>query len=174
MSESLGDSDGEKISNFTILFGCDPSCGVEAKTSFIQDFIEHITLKFDSSVGKVDFPEVLNQIDKKEARFESVTNLQGKPLEMTRQDNKVGFKVMIVILDDEKPGTNLQTAIDHFKQEVGVEERDILKLTKKEALMLSQIYKPSGTSLTHKESLSEKIKEFTKANYMDGLNCHEN
>ena len=69
------------------MFGCDPKEGVKADTQFINAFFDHLATSFDPKTGQLKFPDCLNQIEKDDVMFESVTNNLGRTLTLTRQNN---------------------------------------------------------------------------------------
>ena len=82
MLENSGDA-----ANFTMLFGCDPQNGVKADTEFIEEFIKHISSKFDPKMMTQMFPNCLSQIEQSHVKFESVTNNLGRSLMLARQND---------------------------------------------------------------------------------------
>jgi hypothetical protein len=99
-----------------MLFGCDPENGVVADTKFIAEFISHIVSSFDSRTGSVAIPQCLSQIEQRKVKFESVTDNLGRMLRMTRQDNKVGLKTLIVLIKESAPQSTMQYAITQYKE----------------------------------------------------------
>ena len=79
------------------MFGCDPEMGVVADTKFIKEFTNHIAASFDYKTGAVSFPQCLTEIESMKVKFESVTDNLGRKLSITRIDNKIEFKKLIVI-----------------------------------------------------------------------------
>jgi hypothetical protein len=45
-----------KLSNFTMVFGCDPAAGVNADTQFVKLFINHMKNLFDPEDGTLMIP----------------------------------------------------------------------------------------------------------------------
>ena len=97
--------------NFTLLFGCDPEEGVVADTKFIDAFIKHLKRSFDSKTGTLKFPECLGFIEKKKVSFQSTSNNLGRLLEISRQNDKVGLKHLVVISKDEIPNKSVEIAV---------------------------------------------------------------
>ena len=91
-----------KISNYTFLFGCNPAEGVAADTKFVEAFIDHIYNLFDPDDGSVMIPECFGMIDvmRHSVNFESTSGHLGRSLLLRRQDNRIGPKQLIVIVEE--------------------------------------------------------------------------
>jgi hypothetical protein len=90
--------------NFTFLFGCNPAEGVKADTQFVKCFVEHCTDLFNPEDGTLMLPEGLGVIDaaKDKVNFESTSCNIGKSLKLKQYDNKVGYKMLLVIRRNEE------------------------------------------------------------------------
>lgn len=62
------------------------------------------------------FPECLNQIELNKAKFESVTNNLGKALQLACQNNRIGFKFLMLLHDGDEPNRNMVLAGREFKR----------------------------------------------------------
>lgn len=120
-----------------MLFGCDPAYGVVADTKFIAEFISHIVSSFDSRTGSVAIPQCLGQIEQRKVKFESVTDNLGRMLHMTRQDNKVGMKSLIILFKGSSPHSTMKYAINQYKELFGFKDDEILYLTEAEACQIN-------------------------------------
>ena len=100
--------------NFTFLFGCDPHSGVVADTKFIKDFCEQLLSRFNPKTGSLLFPDCLSISEQNDVKFEKSTNHLGRLLLLTRQDDKVGAKILIVISEKE-PSESLKLAEQEMK-----------------------------------------------------------
>jgi hypothetical protein len=90
--------------NFTFLFGCNPAEGVKADTQFVKCFVDHCTDLFNPEDGTLMLPEGLGVIDaaKDKVNFESTSCNIGKSLKLKQYDNKVGYKMLLVIRRNEE------------------------------------------------------------------------
>ena len=98
-----------------MLFGCDPEMGVVADTKFIKEFTNHVASRFDYRTGSVAFPQCLTEIESMKVKFESVTDNLGRKLSISRLDNKIKFKCLIVI-EEENVSEGMQVAVNNFKE----------------------------------------------------------
>lgn len=60
------------VSNYTMIFGCDPEYGVIANTKLISTAIEHMIKSFDSLTGSLKVPDYLGLNEQRKVYFESV------------------------------------------------------------------------------------------------------
>ena len=160
-----------------MLFGCDPENGVEADTKFIQEFIAHIVSSFDAKTGSVAIPACLSQIEQRKVKFESVTDNLGRMLKMTRQDNKVGLKTLMVLIKADVPSDSLQFAVQQYKSLFGFTENEILYLNEAELVQIEQrIFNPFSPNLQANLSaeLVAKLKKFATNRYFGSNTAFNN
>ena len=67
-----------------------------------MSFIKHVKSLFDPEDGSVIIPECMGMIDttKEKVNFESTSCNLGRNLKLSRQDNRIGVKHMIVIYEN--------------------------------------------------------------------------
>lgn len=135
---------GNKISNFTMMFGCDPQNGVEADTKFIREFIRHLTSKFDTKQCSCLFPECLGHIENETTKFESVTNNLGRSLKIECQSNRVGFKNLVAIHDGPEPNRNITLAVTEFQRLFNFKIEEVIYISLEEAELLTWQFLKGG------------------------------
>lgn len=99
--------------NMTMLFGCEPTYGVEADTKFVQEFVTLLASSFDQRTGSLIFPNCLSQLEQRKVRFESVTDNLGRAVCIKRQDSRIDFKTLIVF-ETHQANQGLNFAVDRF------------------------------------------------------------
>ena len=82
-----------------------------ADTKFIDTFIKHLKRSFEKKTGSLMFPECLGFIEQKKVNFQSRSNNLGRLLEISRQNDKVGLKHLVVISKDEIPNKSVKIAV---------------------------------------------------------------
>lgn len=95
-----------------MLFGCDPANGVAANTKLVMVIVQHLMDYFHPDDGSAIIPECFGVIDalKNEVALEQTSCNLGKSLKLRRQDNRVGTKMIVVVIKNPK-----QTEIDALK-----------------------------------------------------------
>jgi hypothetical protein len=87
-----------------MLFGCDPAAGVAANTQLVMVLVEHFKDFFDPENGAALVPDCFGILDavSKEVALEQTSCNLGKSLRLKRQDNRIGPKQMVVIIQNPK------------------------------------------------------------------------
>ena len=83
-----------------MLFGCNPDFGVPADTKLVKLVVDHLRDYFDPEDGSALLPECFGVIDtfEHDVALESVSCNLGKSLRLLRQDNRISYKQLVVIV----------------------------------------------------------------------------
>ena len=83
-----------------MLFGCDPASGVAANTKLVMVIVQHLMDYFHPDDGSALLPECFGVVDalKNEVALEQTSCNLGKSLKLRRQDNRVGTKMIVVVI----------------------------------------------------------------------------
>ena len=75
--------------NFALVFGCPPGIGVAADTQMIFDVQQALIHKFNKETLTLEFPNICDHLQGKDANFEMITSNSTKVLRLTYHHNVV-------------------------------------------------------------------------------------
>lgn len=95
----------------------------------------------------MQFPFCLGQIERDDIKFESVSNNLGRPLELTRQNTLISFKVLIAITKNTGPHDGMKKAIKEFQTIFKIHFMDVLILSVNEVSHLRKRFGDQGVTV---------------------------
>lgn len=113
----------------------------------MEAFIDHISNLFDPDDGTVLIPECFGMIDvmRHSVSFESTSSHLGRSLTLRRQDNRIGPKQLIVIVEEiskdkkSEPKEKTQLLTKFLLNRGGFKEDEILYLSESEAYEIENL-----------------------------------
>jgi hypothetical protein len=114
--------------NLTFVYGCEPAAGVKGNSKLIADVINLYRTDFDPEKGLIVIPDVYSNVISSDAKFEVVTTVEAKKLVLEREDDLIGHKRIIYVIDkaDLTKEPTRKVTIDFFKVSLGFTDDEIL------------------------------------------------
>ena len=128
-----------------------------ADTQFINEFVNHIEQRFNPKTGSLLFPDCLAQIEQTKVKFESVTNNLGRTLMLTRQDDRIGFKLLIAVGKNDKASEALSYTIDQVKEICHFSDKQIFYVSVAQMNQLAPLF--SCTKDTVRKSQCKELSQ---------------
>ena len=105
---------------------------------------------FDAEYGSIVIPDVYSDVLSKDVSFEIVTNVFAQKLSLKRQDNIIGCKRMIYVIDrqDRTRDQIRKLSTDFFEKHLGFSDDDILLIDRNEFEQIKEVWQPKFSKET--------------------------